>query len=192
LGFVRKTKRKKKSNDDLINQLKSIMGFPVSDNKKIELGHEFSSNGLTVHVWTSYIEEDGEYREHDFGWIPVTSTMTGEAVYFAKPFMRTENFVPRLLRYAEIIQKKIVNRPQCPTCGTFMDIHSGIGKSTYWFCKLHDKWETMSWDFCLTPEEKKFLKIRRKQTKKYNEKRVSEGKPKRGTALRRRSKNKNV
>ncbi len=187
LKFRRKPKAKG-SMPDLIKQLKIAMGFPLGEYKR-EDGYEFWWKGLTVHVWTSWIEDDGAVRDEDYGWILITNK--GKAVYFAKPFMRTENFVPRLLRYAEIIQKKVQNRPLCPKCKEFMDIHSGIGSPTYWFCPHPGKWETMDWDICLTDEEKDFLKIRRKQTKKYNEKRKESGRPKRGTALRSRTKNKN-
>src|SRR5690606_37802215 len=95
----------------------------LNSKTKKEVGFEYSKNGLTVHVWTTWVAEDNAMNEQDSGWVLITEGDTAQ--YFAKPYKRCAGFIQRILSYAWIAMFKVENRPLCPTCGKFMNITQG-------------------------------------------------------------------
>ena len=101
-----------------------------------ETGFTFSANGLTVIVWTTFVESEGKPRDEDSGWVLILEY--GKRQYTAHPLMRTAGFLEKLLRYALIAQKKVKSRPICKICNSFMRIVEGKGrKSVYWRCSVY-------------------------------------------------------
>ena len=192
LGFQRKFKKDMKNNFERL-------GLELTRHQrkaKGEVGYEFTKNGLTVHVWSSWVEEDGKANKNDYGWILISNG--DPAKYFAKPFRRTEGFVTKLLSYAWISQWKVIHRPLCSECKRFMDITSPNLKGRpleefltrlrqrFWVCnnpEAHEKPVYLNWDAGLGPKAKAFLAQRRKETAAYNKKRKLEGKNPSGTAI---------
>ena len=148
---------------------------PPSPRKGKETGFTFSASGLTVVVWTTFLEAEGVARDQDSGWVLIREG--DEARYFARPMMRTKNFLYRLLLAACIAKVRIENRPLCPTCQAFMKITEGkYLKQRYWSCcKDHGK-VTLPWDHSLPPEVLEYLKDIRNARARYRRKLAKEGK----------------
>lgn len=139
-----------------------------------ETGFEFSAeNGLKVVVWTTYLEEKGEFRgkDTDVGWVLIIQN--GKAVHFSRPAPRTKNFLLNLYRRVWINWCRVSNRPSCPECGKYMDIKRGRHlKQRYWNCeqwKLHNAKgrHTLDFNFALPPEAKKWTEKMYRKRKKY-------------------------
>lgn len=101
-----------------------------------ETGFIFMANGLTVHVWTTFLEHEGQAREVDAGWVLITEGDRQD--YYSHPLMRTEGFLRKLFRNAKIAKERVLTRPLCPNpaCSAFMKITKRRGhlKSRYWRC----------------------------------------------------------
>jgi hypothetical protein len=148
-----------------------------SPRKGREAGFAFTANGLTVIVWTTFVETEGAARETDAGWVLIKEK--DNPLYFARPMNRTKNFLYRLLEQACIARERVLNRPLCPACNAFMRITQGRGlKSRYWSCKspLHKKMERRSWDDGLRPEVLERVKKVRKSRAPYTDKLKAVGK----------------
>ncbi|MDP1689755.1 MAG: hypothetical protein Q8L52_00930 [bacterium] len=152
-----------------------------------EVGFVFSANGLTVFVWTTFLDWEEKARDTDAGWVLIKD---GDKVkYFSHPIHRTENFLHNLLGYASAARLRVMNRPLCPKCRAYMNIARGKGlKARYWKCvrpAAHKKAVSLSWDYGLPPAALDFLRPPRKKHAQYRKKLKAEGK-KPGAALRRR------
>lgn len=149
-----------------------------------ETGFYFKENGLTITVWTTWLEKQGQARESDAGWVVISEDGLDDekAVYFSHPIHRTKNFIINLLAQAWIAQWRIKNRPHCPQCKGFMKIVRGRAiKSRYWRCSNRQKHQTravvnLDWDNSLPPKAKEYLKKMRKKRAQYKGKRRQEGK----------------
>lgn len=149
-----------------------------------EAGFTFYANGLTVVVWTTFVESEGEAREKDAGWVLIKEN--DNALYYSHPVYRTKNFLYRLLERAAIAKQRVLLRPLCPACSAFMRITRGKGlKSRYWSCRspAHPHTTRLSWDDGLPPEVLERVKAIRKKRDPYPKKREAEGKPPPGTAM---------
>lgn len=150
-----------------------------------EAGFQFSSNGLDVIVWTTYLIEQGYAREMDAGWVLIKD---GDDPRYFKMLHRTKNFLLKLFYYAVIAQRRAENRPLCDLCYKRMNITFGKGiKSRYWSCidPSHAKKVSKSWDTGLAPAALEFLKHERKRRARYLAQLRAEGK-RPGGAIRRR------
>lgn len=146
-----------------------------SPRKGRETGFIFSASGLTVVVWTTFLEAEGVARDQDSGWVLIREG--DEARYFARPMMRTKNFLHRLLLAACIAKVRIENRPLCPTCKAFMKITEGQHlKQRYWSCCNGHGKVTLPWDHSLPPLVLEYLKDIRKERARYRRKLAKEGK----------------
>jgi hypothetical protein len=141
-----------------------------------EVGFTFSASGLTVVVWTTFLDAEKCAREEDAGWVLIAE---GDKVkYFSHPLMRTSGFFDRLLMHARIAKQRVLNRPLCPACHAFMEIARGKGlKSRYWICrnKSHTLW--LPWDIGICANFVKFLEAERKARRRYRNKLKKAGKP---------------
>lgn len=106
---------------DRIRNLK-FQGFRPKKGR--ETGFEFRAKSLVVTVWTTWLEEEGNPRDSDEGWIAITSE-SGRRLYFSHPLHRTRNFVVNLLMQARIARWRVKNRPSCSQCGEPMNIAGG-------------------------------------------------------------------
>jgi len=156
------------------------MRWPKSDQ---EVGFTYYENGLTVRVWTSWLEAEGRARDRDedSGWILICQD--GKLRYAREPFHRTKNFLRNLAFWAWIGQTRAINRPPCPKCTLlfpdgkrpFMDIATGPQnpRCRYWRCdrlERHEegKYVRADWDIGLSPEQKAALAPhRRKRERQY-------------------------
>lgn len=147
-----------------------------------EASYYYSHNGYTVILHTTFLEKEKKWREGstDVGWNLILAG--DKPVYFAKPFSRTKGFILKFLRYAAISKWKIDHRPLCPECKAYMAIfRKAETRQCCWACfnkTRHaggvPKFE--SWDYELSPEDIKFVSIRREYTKRYHDKNKKEGK----------------
>lgn len=154
---------------------------------KRELGYEAYRNGLTAVLWSSWLPEDEVMRDHDYGWLLVKEQDVPN--YFAKPFLRSAHYVDRILTYADIVLKKIENRPICQCCGRYYRIWRSDAGGRFWICfnrDVHEKPCCLNWDHGLSKQEIFYLNIRREQERLYNKRREAVGKPKHGIARERR------
>lgn len=137
---------------------------PPSPREGRELGFIFSANRLDVIVWTSFVQKDGQAREKDSGWVLIRDG--DRARYFARPRLRTLNFLKNLLEDACIARQRVIHRPTCPECQQQMRIARGSGlKSRFWRCfrpEYHSKAVRLSWDHGLPPEVLERVLKRRK------------------------------
>jgi len=152
-----------------------------------EFGFEYSANGLSVIVWTTWVESVSAAQESDMGWVLIIQE--GEKAY-SHCFNRTKNFLLRLLRYARIAKRRIVARPVCEEHSIFMRVKFGRGiKSRYWACSEKNHRDKKSarrdFDFGLTDEMKKFLEAERKMRARWIEKLRKEGRPTHTTMFKR-------
>ena len=132
-------------------------------------------NGYSVIIHTTWVEEDGKWRDigDDAVWVLIVKG--DKALYFAKPIARREGFIEIFLRYAWVSKWKVDHRPLCPEseCRAYMEIMKRQkGKGYFWGCnkkKYHSdhKFITLEWDYELPPKATAFLKIRRESTAKY-------------------------
>lgn len=144
-----------------------------------EAGFVFTANGLTVKVWTTWLIREGEAREVDAGWVLITD---GDRVcYFSRPLHRTKNFVLNLFAQAWIQRWRVLHRPLCPQCRQFMDIVSGRGlKARYWRCsRRHPDQQAVSldWDHSLPKRARQYVETLRRERRRYEKNRKTEGKP---------------
>jgi RNase P subunit RPR2 len=134
-----------------------------------ETGFVFTANGLTVFVWTTFLENEGHARDEDSGWVLITEG--DRPAYFCHPMMRTEGFLRRLYRNAKIAKERVMKRPICPSCRAFMEIAMGKGlKSRYWKCvgKSRPHYvKTLPWDCNLCDESATISRAERKERKPY-------------------------
>jgi len=117
-----------------------------------EVGFKFGANGLEVWVWTTWLEEQNTIRDEDLGFVIIT--MDGKRRYTARPALRTENFFLTLLRRAWLAKWRVVTRPACNVCGTFMVIASKkknpkqkFWKRTCYCIRSETNPRTLNWDF---------------------------------------------
>ena len=134
-----------------------------------ETGFVFTANGLTICVWTTFLENAGRARDEDAGWVVITEG--DRPGYYSHPIMRTEGFLRKLFRSAKIAKERILNRPLCPDCRAFMKITKGPSlKTRYWSCtgkaRPH-RVQTLSWDYGLSDESIVFVKALRKARRDY-------------------------
>jgi hypothetical protein len=154
-----------------------------------EVGFKFFENGLIVKLWTSCLRSKVEEcrREplisddnivsrpagEDMGWIVVTNEFN-RAQYFARPTLRTKNFVKTLIQRAAITIRKVQNRPRCERCGKWMKIFRKPSRATFWACFhkhiLVTKRPTPTWrgwDFALTARMLAIVTAWRKEFHRY-------------------------
>lgn len=154
-----------------------------------ETGFNFTANGLTVKVWTTWLIGKNEARETDEGWVLIAAG--DKAVYFSHPLHRTKNFNLNLLRQAWIARWRALHRPLCPKCKNFMDIVSGRAlKARYWRCvritaHTDRKPACLDWDSGLPKRASQYVKTLRRRRARYYAKLLKQGK-KPGAAIRRR------
>ncbi len=138
-----------------------------------ETGFTFSANGLTVIVWTTWLEEQKIARPKDAALILIIEN--NKVRYFSHPIHRTKNFVKNLLNQAWIARWRVLHRPLCPVCRQFMKIAFGKGiKSRYWCCPKDKR--RFNWDINLPPKAKRYLKNLRRRRAKYRRERRQQGK----------------
>ena len=137
-----------------------------------ETGLIFTAKGLSVYVWTTFVEQAQKARDEDEGWVCIVD---GDlAVYFSEPLHRTKNFFKNLARKAWIARYRVLHRPVCEECRGFMNITKGRSiRSRYWSCHNIDKHQNkkpsrLSWDYKMPPRAQKFLDQKRKKSGKYN------------------------
>ncbi len=170
LGF------KKVSTKQFQNDLYRLDLQPPRHKEGREVGFEYFANNLRVKVWTTFVEEWGEARSEDLGWVLITKN--DKALYFAHPMRRTKNFFVNLLSYAKACKERIEHRPCCPekTCRRMFVIKKTKHGGVYWACsntELHGvKVPRASWDHGLSPESIAFMKVERAEAKRYREKRI--------------------
>lgn len=159
---------------------------PPTPREGREAGFTFTANGLTVVVWTTFVEAEGKARESDAGWVLIKG---GDMpLYFARPVHRTKNFFTNLFWLARIARWKVSHRPLCPECHAHMDIAFGRGlKARYWRCRkpAHPYSVRLSWDHGLHPDALAYLARLRKERKAYR-KREREAGREPGSAQKRR------
>lgn len=147
-----------------------------------ETTYSYTNHGYTVIIHTTYLEKENKWRETgtDSGWVLIRDG--DKAIYFARPFQRKKGFILKLLRYAWVTKWKVDNRPLCPECSGYMNIHRKKGKRQYfWMCSKQmyhkeEKFVFLPWDYMLPKKATEFVKIRRAYTEKYKAKNKEEGK----------------
>ena len=139
-----------------------------------ETGFVFTRHGLRVVVWTTWIKSQGKARDTDAAWIVIAKG--DKALYFSHPIHRTKNFCVNLLKQTWIARHRVLHRPHCSECGRFMEIASGKGvKSRYWCCfnKSGHKSNNLvylEWDYNLPEKAQKYVNgLRKKRAKHRNE-----------------------
>ncbi len=144
-----------------------------------EASYKYTNNGYTVILHTSFLKNENKWRNigTDAGWILIAEG--DKPLYFARPFLRSKNFVIKFLCYAWITKWKVNNRPLCPLCKGYMDISRKYNSRQYfWSCDKNrhtiGKPVNFPWDYNLPPKALKFVNIRREKTKKYKAKIVKE------------------
>ncbi len=146
-----------------------------------EIGFIFHANGLSVFVWTTWLQEEGGAREEDTGWVLICEG--DKMVYCAQPIHRTKNFTDNLLSRAWIAMWRVLNRPRCSECDQWMHIVPGKSlKSRYWLCDnrvahYYGKCTRSDWDQGLPPAAKEYVEKFRRQRAYYRAKRQREGRP---------------
>jgi hypothetical protein len=178
---------------------------PPREERRGEIGYKCSFHSYTVKVWTSCVRDAVEQCRgsaldvgnvivsrpagEDMGWVVIVDPR-GQAQYFARPVLRTKNFMKTFLRRAWITQKKIKDRPLCTICGKFMGIHTTKSGGNFWGCYRRDLHPsglgvTKDWDFNLPPKALKFAKAWRNQFARYLRAERKKGKnPQRASAVR--------
>lgn len=144
-----------------------------------ETGFSYSANGLTVVVWTTFLDAQGRARDEDTGWVLIKEG--DRPRYFSHPLRRTRDFLHRLFKYARACRNRILNRPLCPICKNYMQIEYGrfVGQR-YWACfrqRFHRGPKFAAWDHGLTKEDKNFFKRERRLRILYYKRRREAGKP---------------
>ncbi len=151
-----------------------------NESKGKKRGFKFTANYLTVKIWTSVLRDEDKFADKGFGWELIS--LGDPALYFSRPFRRTDNFFENLYMTALILKTKIQNRPICPHCKKFLDIVKGpYLYSRYWKCPntKHAVYR-LGWDHGLPDWAKNYLKSKRKARKKvqkkYAQKQLEKGK----------------
>lgn len=177
--FVEFTKKMIDNEFDIIRPgdvSKKIRRFNLKAPRKQEgqeIGFRSMSNGLTVIVWTTWIESLGRAAKSDTGWVSIAHATTDKRLYHDRPTHRTENFLTTLLDRALIAKWRIDNRPVCYACGHYMSITRGKGmKGRCWTCnrlELHQnrKLTSKPWDDNLPAEMKKLVEGWRERYNRY-------------------------
>lgn len=146
-----------------------------------EDGFLFFADGLTVRVWTTWLESESKVRDVDAGWVLICEG--DKPLYFSRPIHRTKNFLVNLLRQAWLARWRVTHRPLCLKCHKFMDIVMGRGmKSRYWRCdrrKEHKdgKPYSLDWDYGMPSKAKRYVSTLRGNRAKRRSKLKKEGKP---------------
>lgn len=136
-----------------------------------ESGFIFYANELCVVVWTTWLAKEGVARDADSGWALITDR--DKALYFARPLMRTKNFLRSLLWEAYLAAWRVEHRPLCPECKQYMNIVRGKGiKSRYWRCgrrSLHEggAQHRLSWDHGLPEKALEYVRKKRRAQARY-------------------------
>lgn len=169
-----------------------------------EVGFKYFENGLVVKIWTSCLRSEvAKCRREplisddiivsrppgeDMGWIVITNEFN-RAQYFARPTLRTKNFVKTFIQRAGITIRKVQKRPPCERCGKWMRIFRKPTRATFWGC-LHNQipigkrpkpfWK--SWDFALTERMLAIAIAWRKEFHRYLTKAKEEGRDPRPAA----------
>lgn len=144
-----------------------------------ETGFSYSANGLTVVVWTTFLNAEDRARDEDAGWVLIKEG--DEPRYFSHPLRRTSGFLRRLFKYARACRNRVLNRPLCPICKSHMRIEYGkaIGQR-FWACfrkKFHKEPQFVEWDYGLTKQDQDFFKGERRRRSLYYKERREQGKP---------------
>lgn len=145
-----------------------------------EIGFSFWANGLTVVVWTTFLEPLGPAREEDTGWVLIKEGDVPR--YFSHPLRRTDGFLRKLYKYARACRERVLNRPLCPICNK-KQMHIEYGKEVgqrYWACfnrRFHAEPNFVSWDHGLSEESREFFKTERRERQRYYKLRRAQGKP---------------
>jgi hypothetical protein len=173
-----------------------------------EAGFKYYENGYLVKVWTScYQHEIDQCRKDpdlfqdrvvsrpagtDVGWILIVDPKNW-AQYFARPVLRTKNFVRTFLRRAWITQRKIKTRPLCEQCEKYMEICAKESGATFWVCYGRSKKDAhepkrpvfKDWDHGLPPRALQLAKAWRKEFRRYLKKEFAKGnQPRRANTIR--------
>lgn len=147
-----------------------------------EASYRYTNSGYTAKLHTTYLEKESKWRDSgtDSGWVLIVEGDT--ALYFARPFKRTANFITNLLSYAWVTKWKVDNRHICPVCQSYMDIHRKPETRQYfWICRksafhpISQKPEFLDWDYGLPKKAQEFVNIRRDATARYKAKNVELG-----------------
>ncbi|MEK7106840.1 MAG: hypothetical protein AAB899_01465 [Patescibacteria group bacterium] len=153
-----------------------------------EVGFSFSSDGLQVVTWTTFLAWEGRPRKksEDCGWVLI---LRGDKRVYVREVRRTSDFLYNLLWHSCIAKWRVENRPLCPECNGHMRIAFGGGlKARFWICvrpASHAKPVSRPWDYKLPQEALDFLRPIRKLHVRYLVELKKQGK-KPGGALRRR------
>lgn len=176
----------------ILDQLEAISPYEGKEPSRMEEGFTYFENGLRVYIWTSYVASADTTRVGwDFGKVIIVES--GDVVYYGPEIRRTKYFFERLHVWAVILKARVHCRPHCSTCNRLMSIFHSKNAQYYWYCEnkeheqIREKWDR-GLDKILTEPYLKFLKDKRNRTKKYNKMREKMGKPKHGTARKKRRK----
>jgi len=175
-----------------------------------EIGFKYVAHGYVVKVWTTCMRgavekcrraglHDGSSTVaevvvgrpagKDVGWIVIADHF-GRAEYFARPTLRTKNFVTTLLRRTWITKRRVERRPLCPSCHKFMWICTKQSGATFWACRRrqsHPDGRSVfkDWDASLPPKALKLARAWRKSFSTHLKKARQEGKePRRASTIR--------
>jgi hypothetical protein len=147
-----------------------------------EVGYYFRANGLTLKVWTSWLKDKGRLRKSDQGWVLITDE-NNKAVHFVHPLNRTKNFLRRLYNYAKIERQRMIRRPVCPHCGTYLPIVRGDRlKERAWACQNiqqhpEQTYVVVGFNDRLDPNARAYVERDERRSERYHAKREAEGKP---------------
>ena len=162
-----------------------------------EVGFKYFENGLMVKIWTSCLRSEVERcrREplisgdiivsrppgEDMGWIVITNEFN-RAQYFARPTLRTKNFVRTLIQRAGITIRKVQYRPTCEICRKWMVIFRKPTRATFWACfhrqtpfHFGSKPAWKGWDFALTKRMRMIVVAWRREFHRYLEAQRAKG-----------------
>jgi hypothetical protein len=154
-----------------------------------EVGFKYFENGFVVKIWTSCLRSEVARcrREplisgdvivsrppgEDMGWIVVTNEFN-RAQYFARPTLRTKNFVRTFIQRAAITIRKVQKRPLCERCAKWMKIFRKKNRATFWSCfhkhipsKERPRPFWKGWDFALTPRMLALVNAWRREFHRY-------------------------
>ena len=136
-----------------------------------EVGFQFRGNGMTVVIWTTWLEKSQCARTTDAGWIIILDEKMN-LCYSSRPIHRTKNFLKNLFMQARIARARVARRPRCGECNHFMRMVHGKGtKAVYWRCsRILDhkggRAHSTPFDYGLPKEALDYLSTRRKAHRK--------------------------
>ena len=107
---------------EIFNRIKASPWLAFTYKKRdgyTEVCYSFHSKGKTVIVCSSYIEELGKPRVHDYGWVIIVDDLTPEKpCFYSFGLRRTKNFLRQMYRWAEAFKERVVTWPApCQICG---------------------------------------------------------------------------